>query len=68
MKASNNRKVINTNLGDLIAAISDVVFENSNDAKEAYKLAHRVLMEMLKNASLKTAIDDRLYPTNSFLH
>ena len=68
MKANNSRKTINTNLGDLIAAISDVVFENSDDAKEAYKLAHVILLEILKDASFTNALDDQLYPTNGLLH
>ena len=68
MKASHSRKIINTNLGDLIAAISDVVFENSNDAEEAYNLAHLVLTEILKDASFTNVIDDRIYPTNNLLH
>jgi hypothetical protein len=69
MKTINKRERINTNLGDLIAAISDVVFENSPiTPQRAYTLAHLVLMEMLKNASFKNALNDRLHSTSSLLH
>ena len=58
MKINHNGNGINTTLGDLIAAISDVAFEYSADTKEAYHLAHLVLAEILKGASLRPAIVD----------
>ena len=42
-----------TTLGELIATISDVAFEYSDDTKEAYHLSRLVLVEILKGASLK---------------
>ena len=51
MKSSHNGNRIDTTLGEIIATISDVAFENSDDAKEAYDLTRLVLVEILKNAS-----------------
>lgn len=48
MKVNRNDRRIDTTLGDLIATISDVAFENSDDAKEAYDLTRLVLVEILK--------------------
>jgi hypothetical protein len=42
---------INTTLGELIAAASEVAFEYSDNDKEAYRLARLALVEMLKKAS-----------------
>jgi len=58
MKVNRNDHRIDTTLGDLIAAISDVAFEYSADTNEAYHLAHLVLEEILKGASLRPAIVD----------
>ena len=59
MKSSHNGNRIDTTLGELIATISDVAFENSDDAKEAYDLTRLVLVEILKNASLRGEIINR---------
>jgi len=58
MELSHNGNRIDTSLGELIAAISDVAFEYAADTKEAYRLAHLVLVEILKGASLRPAIVD----------
>ena len=59
MKFRHHGNRIDTTLGDLIAAVSDVAFEYSDDAKEAYHLARLVLVEILKGASLKGKIINR---------
>lgn len=48
---SNGAKRIDTTLGELIAAASEVAFEYSDNDKEAYRLARLALIEMLKKAS-----------------
>ena len=48
---SHNAKRIDTTLGELIAAASEVAFEYSDNEKEAYRLARLALIEMLKKAS-----------------
>jgi hypothetical protein len=58
MELSHNGNRIDTTLGELIAAISDVAFEYAADTKEAYQLAHLVLVEILKGVSLRPAIVD----------
>jgi len=47
MEKSNNFR-IETTLGDLIAAASEVAFEYSENDKEAYRLAQLALVEMLR--------------------
>ena len=42
---------IDTTLGDLIAAASEVAFEYSNNDREAYSLAQLALVEILKNTA-----------------
>jgi len=59
MKSSHNGNRIDTTLGDLIATISDVAFENSDDVQEAYELARLVLVEILKDTSLRDEIVNR---------
>jgi len=44
-------KRIDTTLGELIAAASEVAFEYSDNDKDAYRLARLALIEMLKKAS-----------------
>lgn len=68
MKLSHNGNRIDTTLGDLIATISDVAFENSDDAKEAYQLVRLVLVEILKSASLDRETVDRHFSTVKYLH
>ena len=46
--ARKNKRRIHTTLGELIATISDVAFEYSADAKEAYEIARLVLVEIFK--------------------
>jgi hypothetical protein len=48
---SRSAKRIDTTLGELIAAASEVAFEYSDNDKEAYRLARLALIEMLKKAS-----------------
>jgi hypothetical protein len=48
MKVNRNDQRIDTTLGELIASISDVAFEYSDDTKEAYHLSRLVLVEILK--------------------
>ena len=47
MEKSNNFR-IETTLGDLIAAASEVAFEYSENDKDAYSLAQLALIEMLR--------------------
>lgn len=42
---------IDTTLGDLIAAASEVAFEYSNNDREAYSLAQLALVELLKKSA-----------------
>lgn len=58
VKVNRNDHRIDTTLGELIATISDVAFEYSDDAKEAYDLTRLVLVEILKGASLRSEIVD----------
>jgi hypothetical protein len=48
---SRSAKRIDTTLGELIAAASEVAFEYSENDREAYRLARLALIEMLKKAS-----------------
>jgi hypothetical protein len=50
MEKSNNQK-IDTTLGELIAAASEVAFEFSDNDKEAYNLAQLALMEIIKKTA-----------------
>ena len=59
---------IDTTLGDLIAAVSDVAFEHSEDEKEAYHLACLVLVEILKGASHGGEIFDRHFLASKYPH
>jgi hypothetical protein len=61
MKAHNHRTRIDTTLGDLIAAASEVAFEHSQSAEEAYTLTSLVLVEMLKKRFSPTVIDFKGY-------
>jgi hypothetical protein len=62
MKVNRNDHKIDTTLGELIATISDVAFEYSDDTQEAYDLARLVLVEILKGASLSGEIGDQHFP------
>jgi hypothetical protein len=50
MDKSNNRR-IETTLGDLIAAASEVAFAYTDNDEDAYKLAQLALMEMIKKTA-----------------
>lgn len=52
-----NRKRVDTTLGDLIAAASEVAFEYSATDKQAYQLARLALIEILKKASPTIELD-----------
>ena len=54
MKKTRN---IETTLGDLIAAASEVAFEYSNNDVEAYNLAQFALVEILKITSQPLDLD-----------
>lgn len=47
MEKTNNPR-IDTTLGDLIAAASEVAFACTDNDKDAYKLAQLALMELIK--------------------
>ena len=64
MKTNHNGNRIDTRLGNIIAAISDVAFEYSADTKDADHLARLILAEMLKNASLRDEIIKRPFIRN----
>ena len=52
-----NCKKLDTTLGELIAAASEVAFEYSKSDKQAYRLARLALIEILKKASHPIEID-----------
>jgi hypothetical protein len=64
MKINHNGNRIDTTLGHITAAISDVAFEYSADTKDADHLARLILAEMLKNASLRDEIIKRPFIRN----
>ena len=51
-------KKLDTTLGELIAAASEVAFEYSDNDREAYKLAQAALIEILRKASHADSLDD----------
>ena len=53
-----NTKVLNTTLGELIAAASEVAFEYSDNDKDAYRMARLALIEILRNAPHLTVLDE----------
>lgn len=59
MQSNQNGNRIDIILRELIATISDVVFENSDDEKEAHDIARLVLVEILKDTALKSEFVDR---------
>jgi hypothetical protein len=64
MKTNPNGDRIDTTLGDLIAAISEVAFDYSADTKEAYNLTRLVLAQILKDACPRNAIVDPPFSWN----
>jgi hypothetical protein len=68
---SRSAKRIDTTLGELIAAASEVAFEYSDNEGEAYRLARLALIEMLKKASHPIDMDEEMFNTvtrKSYLH
>ena len=62
-------RTLNTTLGDLIAAASEVAFEYSDNDKDAYKMARLALIEILKNSSHSVVLDEDFdAPVNKYLH
>ena len=62
---------IDTTLGELIAAASEVAFEYSENDREAYRLARLALIEMLKKASHHMDVDEEMLNTmtrKNYLH
>ena len=51
-------KKLDTTLGELIAAASEVAFEYSDNDSDAYKLAQAALIEILRKASHAGSLDD----------
>jgi len=52
-----NSKKLETTLGDLIAAASEVAFEYSDNDEQAYRLARLALIEILKKSSRPIELD-----------
>ena len=44
-------KKIDANLGELLAAASELAFEYSNNDREAYRMARLALVEILRSGS-----------------
>ena len=68
---SRSAKRIDTTLGELIAAASEVAFEYSENEREAYRLARLALIEMLKKASHPMDVDEEMFNTmtrKNYLH
>ena len=62
-------RTLNTTLGDLIAAASEVAFEYSDNDKDAYRMARLALIEILKNSSHSVVLDEDFdAPVNKYLH
>lgn len=68
MKVTRNDHKIDSTLGELMATISDVAFEYSDDTQEAYDLARLVLVEILKGASLSGEIGEQHFSTSKLVH
>jgi hypothetical protein len=58
---THNIKKLDTTLGDLIAAASEVAFEYSDNDKEAYHLARLALIEILRNASYPMNMEENFH-------
>jgi hypothetical protein len=62
---------IDTTLGELIAAASEVAFEYSENDKDAYRLARLALIELLKKATRPIDVQDEFLDTvtrKTYLH
>lgn len=66
--AHKNKRRIHTTLGELVATISDIAFEYAADIEEVYEIARRVLVEILKDASLRSETIDRHFRAGKYLH
>ena len=68
---SRSAKRIDTTLGELIAAASEVAFEYSDNERDAYRLARLALIEMLKKASHPFDLEEDIFNTvtrKTYLH
>ena len=54
-------KRIDTTLGELIAAASQVAFEYSDNDRDAYRMARLALIELIKNRSQVANLDGDFY-------
>ena len=54
-------KRIDTTLGELIAAASEVAFEYSDNDRDAYRMARLALIELIKNRSQAADLDSDFY-------
>jgi hypothetical protein len=66
-----NPKRLDTTLGELIAAASEVAFEYSDNDRDAYRMAQAALVEILKKASYPVDCNDDFgatLPSKSYLH
>jgi len=62
-------RILNTTLGELIAAASEVAFEYSDNDKDAYRMARLALIEILKNTSQPAVLaEDFDAPATKYLH
>jgi hypothetical protein len=63
-------KKLDTTLGELIAAASEVAFEYSDNDRDAYKLAQAALIEILRKASHSGELDNfgLTPPGKTYLH
>ena len=57
---------LETTLGELIAAASEVAFEYSNNDVEAYQLARLALVEILRQTSYPLDLNKEFENTGSF--
>ena len=64
MNKPDGRK-IETTLGDLIAAASEVAFEYSSNDIEAYKMAQAALIEILRNTVHPTDLNKQFAAASS---
>jgi len=67
MKSNHNGNRVDTALGEIIATISDVAFENANDTKEAYDIARLVLVAILKGRFRRSEIVDPHFRRGQYL-
>jgi hypothetical protein len=71
IKKMRKTRSVETTLGDLIAAASEVAFEYSTNDTEAYNLAQLALIEILKKTSYRSDLDkdfETLEPPSQLIH